>query len=203
MIATHTEEIRGVLIHRGRLTTPVQETILAAIEHVIARAPLFSPETRFGRPMSVRMTSAGRYGWYSDRSGYRYINRHPEGMPWPAIPPAILTIWHQLVPGNRDPECCLINVYGPKSRMGLHRDCDETDYSWPVVSLSLGDSARFRIGNLARGGPTESVWLHSGDVAVMGGPARKIHHGIDRIRFASSTLLPEGGRINLTLRVVD
>lgn len=85
--------------------------------------------------------------------------------------------------------------------MGLHQDRDEADLTWPVVSLSLGDDALFRIGNTSRGGKTDSVWLNSGDVVVMGGPARLIYHGIDRIRFGSSRLLPKGGRLNLTLRV--
>ena len=87
--------------------------------------------------------------------------------------------------------------------MGLHQDKDEGDFSWPVVSVSLGDDALFRIGNVTRGGSTESVWLTSGDVVVMGGDARLAYHGVDRIRFQSSTLLPKGGRINLTLRAVD
>jgi alkylated DNA repair protein (DNA oxidative demethylase) len=102
----------------------------------------------------------------------------------------------------RDPDCCLINLYREGARMGLHQDRDETDFAWPVVSLSLGDDALFRIGHVTRGGSTDSVWLRSGDVLVMGGPARLVHHGIDRIRPGSSTLLAGGGRINLTLRVV-
>jgi alkylated DNA repair protein (DNA oxidative demethylase) len=87
--------------------------------------------------------------------------------------------------------------------MGLHRDVDESDFSWPVLSISLGDAAVFRIGGLARADSTTSTVLESGDVVVMGGPARRAYHGIDRIRHGSSTLLAEGGRINLTLRVVD
>ena len=86
--------------------------------------------------------------------------------------------------------------------MGLHQDRDEADFSQPVVSISLGDSARFRIGNVEKGGSSESVWLESGDVLVMAGEARLIHHGVDRIRFGSSGLLKGGGRLNLTLRVV-
>jgi len=86
--------------------------------------------------------------------------------------------------------------------MGLHQDRDEADFDMPVVSLSLGDAALFRIGNTERGGKTDSVWLQSGDVVVMGGAARLTYHGVDRIKFGSSTLLPKGGRINLTLRVV-
>ena len=86
--------------------------------------------------------------------------------------------------------------------MGLHQDKDEADFSWPVVSVSLGDDGLFRIGNATRGGKTEKLWLKSGDVVVMGGEARLTYHGVDRIRFKSSRLLPKGGRINLTLRVV-
>ena len=86
--------------------------------------------------------------------------------------------------------------------MGLHQDRDEADFSWPVLSVSLGDEGLFRVGNIERGGTTESIWLKSGDVLVMAGDARLVHHGVDRIRFGSSTLLPKGGRINLTCRVV-
>ena len=85
--------------------------------------------------------------------------------------------------------------------MGMHQDRDEADFRWPVVSVSLGDEGLFRIGNDTRGGKTESLWLQSGDVVVMGGAARLTYHGVDRIRFGSSRLLPKGGRINLTLRV--
>jgi alkylated DNA repair protein (DNA oxidative demethylase) len=96
-----------------------------------------------------------------------------------------------------------VNHYGAKARMGLHRDADEADFSWPVLSISLGDPGLFRVGGPARSDPTASVLLESGDVVVMGGPGRLAYHGIDRIRFGASCLLPEGGRINLTLRVVD
>ncbi len=87
--------------------------------------------------------------------------------------------------------------------MGLHQDRDEADFAYPVVSISLGNEALFRIGNPERGGKTESLWLHSGDVVVMGGAARLTYHGVDRIKFGASPLMPKGGRINLTLRVVD
>lgn len=86
--------------------------------------------------------------------------------------------------------------------MGLHQDRDEGEFQWPVVSVSLGDDALFRMGGVERSEGTESVWLNSGDVVVMGGAARLAHHGVDRIRFGSSRLLPQGGRVNVTLRVV-
>jgi len=89
--------------------------------------------------------------------------------------------------------------------MGLHRDADEgeTAFAAPVVSISLGDPCRFRVGGLARGGRTRSTILSSGDVAIMGGAARLAYHGVDRILFGEDPLLPGGGRINVTLRVVD
>ncbi|MGR3321754.1 MAG: alpha-ketoglutarate-dependent dioxygenase AlkB family protein [Pseudooceanicola sp.] len=200
---TETMTLRGVAIHKGFLDGPAQAEMLADIRRVAAAAPLFSPETRWGKKMSVAMTSAGKYGWYSDRRGYRYERRHPSGVDWPPIPDTVLSVWRDLVSDARDPDCCLVNFYREGARMGLHQDRDEADFSWPVLSISLGDDARFRIGSVERGGSTESVWLSSGDVCVMGGDARLVHHGIDKVRFGSSTLLSDGGRINLTLRVVD
>lgn len=195
--------LRGVQIYQQALDRAAQEALLEELRAVQRAAPLFSPETRFGRKMSVQMTSAGKYGWYSDRRGYRYERRHPSGVDWPPIPQAVLELWHRITGLDRTPDCCLVNFYREGARMGLHQDRDEADFSWPVLSISLGDDGLFRIGNLERGGPTESIWLQSGDVAVLGGEARLLHHGVDKIRAGSSTLLAQGGRINLTCRVVD
>ncbi len=195
-------DIRGFQLFQGFLDRPAQESLVDALRNLLRVAPLYQPVTPRGQKMSVRMSAAGRFGWVTDRRGYRYEPRHPGGMDWPPIPEGILAIWRALSGVARDPECCLINWYGEGARMGLHQDRDEADFSCPVVSVSLGDDGLFRMGHEARGGSTESLWLRSGDVVVMGGAARLRHHGIDRIRFGSSTLLPRGGRINLTLRVV-
>ncbi len=195
--------IGGAALYPGFLDAEAQGALVADIRAVVRAAPLFSPVTPWGAEMSVRMTAAGRYGWITDRKGYRYADRHPEGMVWPPIPERVLAIWHALVDAAREPDCCLVNFYGEGARMGLHQDRDEADFRWPVLSVSLGDDARFRIGGTTRGGPTESVWLRSGDVLVLGGAARLAYHGVDRIAPGTSTLLPQGGRINLTLRVVD
>jgi len=176
--------------------------MVEALREVVRAAPLIRPVTPGGRPMSVRMTAAGRFGWVSGPRGYGYAECHPQGMAWPPIPAAVLAVWRALADCPREPECCLVNWYEPGARMGLHQDRDEADFSAPVLSISLGDAGLFRFGTTTRGGPTRSVWLHSGDVLVMGGPARLIHHGIDRIRADENGLLPGGGRINLTLRVV-
>lgn len=196
-------EIRGLRYFPGLLDPDAQQSLVADLRKVVAAAPLYAPVTPGGRPMSVRMTSAGRLGWITDARGYRYEPRHPAGQPWPAIPPDVLALWHGLTGLPRKPDCCLVNFYGEGAKMGLHQDRDEGDFSFPVLSISLGDEALFRIGGTDRKDPTESFWLKSGDVLLMGGPARLAWHGIDRLRFRSSRLLPGGGRINLTLRVVD
>ena len=198
----HPLNLRGFQIYQGFLSEESQNSLVAEIREIAKQAPLFQPETRFGRKMSVRMTAAGSYGWFSDRSGYRYIEAHPNGTAWPAIPQTVLDIWDQTTGAARQPECCLVNYYDAAAKMGMHQDKDEADFSFPVVSVSLGDTARFRIGNTTKGGSTDSIWLASGDVVVMGGPARLSYHGIDAIRYGSSRLLSQGGRLNLTLRVV-
>lgn len=191
---------RGVRLYQGFLNRATQESLVAEVRGVVGKAPLFRPETSRGQKMSVRMTSAGAVGWVSDRRGYRYQAAHPDGSDWPEIPDGILEIWRAVSGVARLPDSCLINFYDAGARMGMHQDRDEADFAMPVVSVSLGDDALFRIGNLTRGGKTESIWLTSGDVAVLGGEARLLYHGVDRVRPGSSTLLPKGGRINLTLR---
>lgn len=196
-------KIRGVSVRRGHLDRTAQGVLLEQVREAVRIAPLFRPVTRWGKEMSVRMTSAGRCGWVSDLRGYRYERRHPSGSEWPEIPEGALAIWRDVTSLEREPDCCLINFYDARARMGLHQDRDEADFSWPVVSISLGDDALFRVGGTERSDATESVWLRSGDVAVLNGEARLAYHGIDRLRAGSSTLLEGGGRINLTLRVVD
>ena len=194
--------VRGFDIYKGYLSPERQRALVQVLRPVLQAAPLFSPEVPGGGQMSVRMTAAGAYGWFSDKSGYRYIDAHPSGRPWPAIPAEVLEIWESLSGSDRAPECCLFNYYGDGAKMGLHQDKDEADFSYPVVSISLGDDGLLRVGGTTRREKTESIWLNSGDVVVMGGEARRAYHGVDRIRFKSSRLLPKGGRVNLTLRVV-
>jgi alkylated DNA repair protein (DNA oxidative demethylase) len=194
----------GLVYHPDYLDRPAQETLLAEIRAITRAAPLFTPRMpRTAKPFSVRMTNCGTLGWVSDVTGYRYQPTHPEtGEPWPPMPPTALQAWGALSGYPLPPDACLVNFYEPTAKMGLHQDKDEEEFDAPVVSLSLGDTALFRYGGLDRKDPTRSVRLRSGDAIVFGGPARLIYHGIDRLTEGSSDLLPQGGRLNLTLRKV-
>jgi len=198
------ELIHGLRHLPGLLDRPAQEALVGELRALAADAPFFTPlMPRTGRPFTVRMTNLGRLGWVSDRAGYRYQPVHPEtGRPWPPIPEAVLALWREVSAYPHPPEACLVNYYREGAKMGLHRDEDEEEFSAPVVSISLGDTAVFRIGGTERGGKTETLKLSSGDVLVMGGPSRLCYHGIDRVLSGTSTLLKDGGRINLTLRRV-
>jgi DNA oxidative demethylase len=203
-VTGHPAALSGLRVVAGYLDRAAQETVLAAVREVIARAPLYTPRMpKSGKPMSVRMTNCGTLGWMTDEHGYRYQPTHPAtGAPWPPMPDCLLLAWTELAGYPFPPQACLVNVYGPDARMGLHQDRDEEDFAAPVVSLSLGDACLFRIGGTRREGPTRSFRLASGDAVVLGGEARLAFHGVDRIIPGTSTLLAEGGRINLTLRRV-
>jgi alkylated DNA repair protein (DNA oxidative demethylase) len=194
----------GLHLYPGYLDGDAQRALLAALRMVLAAAPLFTPHMpKSGRPFSVRMSNCGPLGWVSDQAGYRYQATHPQtGAAWPLMPPALLTLWQDLAGYPAPPEACLINYYQAGAKMGLHQDRDEQDLDAPVVSISLGDACLFRAGGRKRNDPTASVRLSSGDVVVLGGKSRLAFHGVDRIYPGTSRLLPEGGRINLTLRRV-
>ncbi len=198
------EVVPGAFLHPGFLSRAEQEALVVELEEALKAAPPFTPRMpRTGKAFSVKMTNLGPLGWMSDIGGYRYQARHPEtGAHWPPLPERLRTAWAELAPGAPPPEACLVNLYEGEARMGLHQDRDEQDFSAPVVSLSLGDSALFRIGTDARKGPTRSFRLQSGDAFVFGGSARLAFHGIDRVYPGTSTLWSRGGRVNLTLRRV-
>lgn len=195
---------KGVRHILGRLDRPGQERLLADIRTVVTAAPLFRPEMpRTGKPFSVRMTNCGSLGWVADKAGYRYQPTHPvTGEPWPEIPASLMELWQEFSGYDFPPEACLVNFYDTGARMGLHQDRDEQDFAAPVLSVSLGDACLFRIGEATRAGPTRSFRLESGDIVVLGGEGRLAFHGVDKIYPMTSTLLKNGGRINLTMRRV-
>lgn len=196
----------GLRYHPEFIDRVGQEQLVTAIREIVAVAPLFVPAMPgTGKEMSVRMTNCGSLGWVTDKErGYRYQPTHPvTGEPWPAIPASLLNIWNRVSGCDRHPEACLVNFYDDSARMGLHQDRDERAFDAPVVSVSLGNACLFRIGGTNRKDPTMSLKLTSGDVFVIGGAGRLCFHGVDRIYPGTSTLLKNGGRINLTLRRVN
>ena len=194
----------GLTHHPGLVEQDMQHALVAALRVAVQEGPLFTPVMpRTGRPFNVRMINLGPLGWVSDRAGYRYQPTHPEtGQPWPAIPTVLLDLWQRHANYPHPPEACLVNFYSAGAKMGLHQDKDEEDFAAPVLSVSLGDTGVFRFGGIERGGKTTTLKLSSGDILVMGGEARLWFHGIDRVLSGTSSLLKEGGRINLTLRRV-
>lgn len=194
----------GVTHWPGYLDQAEQAALVAELREAARQAPFFVPRMpKTGKPFSVKMTNCGSLGWVSDERGYRYQPLHPDtSAPWPPIPARLLQAWEELAGYPHPPEACLVNFYEPSAKMGLHQDRDEQDFDAPVLSFSLGDTAVFRIGGTSRGGKTISLKLASGDALAFGGEARLAYHGIDRILAGSSSLLPQAGRINLTLRRV-
>jgi alkylated DNA repair protein (DNA oxidative demethylase) len=194
----------------GYFDRQAQRELMDAIVAIQPQTPFWQATMpRTGQPLSVRLTNFGALGWVTDKAkGYRYEKVHPEtGQAWTAIPDALLNLWDEVSDYPAPPEACLVNWYRPDSKMGMHVDWDEEATDAAVVSISLGDKARFRIGGPQRGGKTASMIVSSGDVVVLGGAARRCHHGVDRIYPETSTLVPrdvfpEGGRINLTMRRV-
>ena len=195
----------GIRYLPGHFDGAAQAALVEDIRRVVEAAPLYTPAMpKTGKEMSVRMTNCGELGWVTDKErGYRYQATHPvTGEPWPPIPDVLLDLWRAVAHHPQPPQACLVNFYSDKARMGQHQDRDESDFSAPVVSVSLGDDCLFRVGGARRADPTQSFRLRSGDVVVLGGEGRLAFHGVDRIFPSTSTLLKNGGRINLTLRRV-
>jgi len=208
----------GFRLLPDHLDRAAQVALVRQVAAIAAEAP-FSHYAVPGRPggpaarMSVAMTAAGPWGWVSDADGYRYSACHPcTGRPWPPLPPVLLDLWHTLTGAAQPADSCLINLYTGTARMGLHRDADEDEVvaDAPILNISLGDTAVFRLGGPSRRDPTRSFRVSSGTVMVFGGAARSVFHGVDRILAGSSTVLADGGmdragvaaegRLNLTLR---
>jgi len=193
----------GAVLLRGR-ALPVEESLIAAIDHITAQAPFRRMVTPGGFQMSVAMTNCGSVGWVTDRTGYRYDSRDPDsGAPWPAMPDVFLALARDAAEEagftGFVPDACLINCYEPGARLSLHQDKDERDYAHPVVSVSLGLPATFQFGGLKRNDRPLKVPLHHGDVVVWGGPARLVYHGVLALKEGEHPALGRR-RVNLTFR---
>jgi alkylated DNA repair protein (DNA oxidative demethylase) len=195
----------GAVLLRGFATAeaPLLVEEVARIARAAAFRHLVTPG---GYTMSVAMTNCGRLGWVSDRTGYRYDPADPEtGAPWPAMPEAFLDIAVRAAAeggfANYEPDACLINRYIAGAKLSLHQDRDEKDTWAPIVSVSLGLPAVFLWGGKRRSDQVRRLRLESGDIAVWGGPARFIYHGVAPLDDGQHPVTG-AARINLTFRKV-
>ncbi|HEY1239748.1 MAG TPA: DNA oxidative demethylase AlkB [Bryobacteraceae bacterium] len=193
----------GAVLLRGFSSAAAPE-LLDALNRVAAQAPFRHMVTPGGYTMSVAMTNCGRVGWVSDRKGYRYDAIDPEtSQPWPPMPVCFEQLARQAAAAagylDFDPDCCLVNRYQPGTKLSLHQDKDEQDFTAPIVSVSLGLPAVFLFGGLKRSDRPRRIRLESGDVAVWGGPSRLTYHGIMPLADGDHPLTGRA-RINLTFR---
>ena len=198
------EEIAdGAVLLRG-FVKPIESELIAAVRAIVAQSPLRRMTTPGGHLMSVAMTNCGERGWITDHTGYRYDPIDPRtGAPWPAMPPVLGDLARRAAePGGFAgfaPDACLVNRYEPGTRLSLHQDKDELDYSAPIVSVSLGLPATFLFGGMARSDKPRRYRLVHGDVVVWGGPSRLAYHGVAPLADGEHALLGRQ-RINLTFR---
>lgn len=180
------------------------EELFRCVLDVEAEAPFRKMETRGGFEMSVGMTNCGDLGWTTDRRGYRYTDTDPQtGRKWPKLPARFLDLGKRAAVAagflGFEPDACLINEYLPGSRLSLHQDKNEKDYTQPIVSVALGVPATFLFGGMERTDKTMRVRLTHGDVTVWGGVDRLRYHGVLPIKSAPHPLVGER-RINITFR---
>jgi alkylated DNA repair protein (DNA oxidative demethylase) len=180
--------------------------LLEEVARIAQSAPFRHLVVPGGHTMSVAMTNCGRVGWVSDRTGYRYDRVDPHtGAPWPAMPEAFLDLAVRAAAeagfAGYDPDACLINRYIAGAKLGLHQDRDEKDAWAPIVSVSIGLPAVFLWGGKRRSDPVRRLRVENGDVAVWGGPARFVHHGVAPVKDGLHPLTG-AARINLTFRKV-
>lgn len=195
----------GAVLLRG-FASGAAAALIEAVGRIAEAAPFRHLVTPGGYTMSVAMTNCGRVGWVSDRTGYRYDPVDPDtGLHWPPMPPEFLelAVRAAAVAGftNYDPDACLINRYVTGAKLGLHQDRDEKDAWAPIVSVSLGLPAVFLWGGKRRSDPIRRLRVENGDVAVWGGPARFVYHGVAPLKEGVHPLAG-AARINLTFRKV-
>lgn len=183
---------------------PMIDGLLPALDGVLAEAPFRHMVTPGGYVMSVALSNCGRWGWTSDRRGYRYTETDPQtGRPWPAMPEPFAHLARVAAREagfeEFEPDACLINRYTPGTRLSLHQDRNEKDFAAPIVSVSLGIPATFLFGGHRRSDKAQRIPLFHGDVAVWGGVDRLRYHGVLPLKEATHALLDQQ-RINFTFR---
>ena len=198
------EEIADGAVLLRAFVRPIESELIAAVRAIVAQSPFRRMTTPGGHLMSVAMTNCGARGWITDHTGYRYDPIDPRtGAPWPAMPPVLRDLALRAAEQGGftgfAPDACLVNRYTPGTRLSLHQDKDELDYSAPIVSVSLGLPATFLFGGMARSDKPRRFRLVHGDVVVWGGPNRLAYHGVAALADGEHPLLGRQ-RINLTFR---
>jgi alkylated DNA repair protein (DNA oxidative demethylase) len=195
----------GMSLHRGFVDLATQSALGQTVTKMGETAPFRRPCTRGQGTFSAAITNCGAVGWWSDQRGYRYIPAQPDGgPPWPPMPDLFRQVVAALVADTPwagfTPDCCLINFYGPGAKMGLHQDKDERDFTQPIVTVSLGDTADFLVGGPKRNDKAQAFSFHSGDVLLMGPPSRMLFHGVRKVHAGTSPIPSLAGRYSLTFR---
>jgi len=197
----------GLVLFEGRLPAAEQRELWDMCRTLAAGpVPMYTPTVRGGRKMSVGMLCLGRH-WNGLTYAYEDRRSDHDNLPAPPLPPRFAAIAHAAAHDagfEMQPDLCIMNLYTDAAKMGVHQDKDERPETIaagvPIVSVSLGDAARFVIGGLSRRDPTSPLILRSGDVLVMGGPSRLRYHGVTRILPGTAPAGTGPGRFNLTFR---
>ncbi len=186
-----------------------QVELIKSLRVIILEYPFFSPTTpRFNKPFKIKTTNAGKWGWTSDVTGYKYIRKHPvTKMSWAKIPHNLLSIWKKFTDSKSLPDSCLINLYNyPDSSLGVHQDKDEKNFQHPILSISLGSDCIFKFGKNKN--KLNKINLKSGSIAILKGDSRLYYHGVPKIIKTDKNIFnklkyncfPDDCRINITLR---
>ena len=189
-----------------------QLTIASEVYSIIKNSPMFRPRfPKFNNPFKILITNAGQWGWISDIDGYRYTDKHPQTKKkWPAIPNNLILMWKKYSRCKYLPNSCLINLYTyPDSKLGVHKDKDENNFSFPVLSISLGSSATFKYGKQKK--KLDKICLVSGSIVIMKDQSRLDFHGVSKIFKTENNILeksklsylPMNSRINITMRIYE
>lgn len=206
-MVTHVQLADGLSLFQSRLSAAEQRDVWALCRELAAGpVPMYTPTVRGGKKMSVGMLCLGKH-WNGLTYKYEDCRSDFDGLAVPEIPPRLSELATAAAADagfEMRPDLCIMNYYTADARLGVHQDKDERPETIaagiPIVSVSLGDAARFVVGGLSRKDPTNPMILRSGDVLVMGGPSRLRYHGVTRIQPGTA---PEGtgpGRFNLTFR---
>jgi len=197
----------GLVLLQSRLSPAEQQELWLLCRTLSdGPVPMYTPTVRGGRKMSVGMLCLGKH-WNGLTYNYELSRSDFDGLPVPEMPARFAEIASssaEVAGFTIHPDLCIMNYYTGNAKMGVHQDKDERPETIaagiPIVSVSLGDEARFVVGGLSRRDPTSPLMLKSGDVLVMGGPSRLRYHGVTRIVAGTAPPGTGPGRFNLTFR---